>query len=254
MSAVTVLSVGLFFAMIACLELGNRLGHRAMAVDPEAHRGIGPLEAAIFALLGLLLGFAFAGAMSRYDERRQLVIREANAINNAYLRLDLLVSHQQATRHLFREYLDARIRIYEDVPQEVQDRWIAEAAGLQRRIWALAVMAWRADPTENTGQVVLPAINEMIDVTTARTLALRTRTPTLILALLYIVALLSAVMAGYATSRRRRRRSIPHMVAYAACVAITLYAVLDLDNPREGFIHLASAEALLEDLRHSIHN
>ena len=251
MSVVTAISIGLFVAMLACLELGRRLGRRVVAVDTQAHRGVGPVEAAIFALLGLLLGFAFAGAMSRFDTRRQLVIREVNAINTAYLRLDLLVSDQPAMRHLFREYLDARIRVYENIPQELLDRRIAEATELQRRIWAGAVMAWRADPTENTGQVVLPAINEMIDVTTARTLALRTRMPTLILTLLCIIALLSGVMAGYSMSSRRRR-NLPHMIAYAACVAITVYAVLDLDNPREGLIRLASAEDLLEDLRASI--
>jgi hypothetical protein len=115
-----------------------------------------------------------------------------------------------------------------------------------------AVIAGRADPTENTGQVVLPAINEMIEVTMARTLALRTRMAALILTLLCAVALLSALMAGYAMSARPRC-SLPHMVSYAACVALTIYAVLDLDNPRRGFIHLVSADTLLEELRTSIH-
>lgn len=48
------------------------------------------MEAAIFGLLGLLLGFAFAGATSRLEARRQLIVQEANAIGTAYLRLDLL--------------------------------------------------------------------------------------------------------------------------------------------------------------------
>jgi hypothetical protein len=66
-----------------------------------------------------------------------------------------------------------------------------------------------------------------------------------------VVALLSALMAGY-TMSTRPRRSILHVVSYAACVALTVYTVLDLDNPRKGFIHLAPAETLLEDLRKSI--
>jgi hypothetical protein len=247
----TTLSIGLFLSMLVCLELGHRIGHRAVGGDEGAHSGLAPIEAAIFALLGLLLGFAFAGAMSRFDDRRQLAIREANAISTAYLRLDLLVSDQHAMRHLFREYLDARIGAHENVPEDVRDSQIAEAAELQRRIWARAVVAGRADPSENTGQVVLPAINEMIEVTTARTLANRTQMPTLILVLLCIASLLSAVMAGYSMSNRPRR-SVLHMVSYAACIAVTVYAVLDLDNPREGLISLASAEALLEDLRDSI--
>ena len=249
---VTTLSIGLFFGMLICLEVGHRFGRGVAAQNAKAHRGLGPLEAAIFALLGLLLGFAFADALSRFDDRRQLIIQEAKAISTAYLRLDLLATDQEPIRHLFREYLDARIRVYEDVADEVRKTRIAEAAGLQRRIWVRAVIAGRADPTENTGQVVLPAINEMIEVTMARTLALRTRIAPLILTLLCVVALLSALMAGYAMSARPRR-SLPHMVSYAACVALTIYAVLDLDNPRRGFIHLVSADTLLEELRTSIH-
>jgi hypothetical protein len=250
---VATLSIGLFFGMLICLEVGHRIGRLASARDARAHKGLAPVEAAIFALLGLLLGFAFAEAISRFDNRRQLIIQEANAITSAYFRLDLLVSDQESIRRLFREYLDTRIRVYDDISDDERESRIAEAAALQRRIWERAVMAGRADPTENTGQVVLPAINEMIDVTTARTLALRTRLATLILVLLCIVALLSALIAGY-TMGTRPRRSVLHMVSYAACVALTVYTVLDLDNPRRGLIRLAPAEALLEDLRNSIHD
>jgi hypothetical protein len=57
----------------------------------------------------LLLGFAFAGATSRLDTRRELIIREANAIGTAYLRLDLVpAADQPSLRALFRDYLDAR--------------------------------------------------------------------------------------------------------------------------------------------------
>lgn len=86
---VTVISVGLFVVMLVCLELGYRIGSRD-AADGSAHDGLGAMEAAIFGLFGLLLGFAFAGAMSRLDDRRHLIVREANAIGTAYLRLDVL--------------------------------------------------------------------------------------------------------------------------------------------------------------------
>jgi ABC-type glycerol-3-phosphate transport system permease component len=245
------LTVTLFFGMLVCLEVGLRYGQRAFARSATAQIGIGALEAAIFALLGLLLGFAFATSMTRFQDRRQLVIQEANAIRKAYLRLDLLPVDQHAIRRLFRQYLDARIEVYQNVPEGMRDARVAEATQLQRRIWALAVEANKHDPTKSTALVVLPAINEMIDITTARTLFLRTHMPVLILVLICLVALLSALMAGYAMSRRRQR-SMLHMVSYAACVSLTLFAALDLDNPGPGFIHLSTAEALLEELRHSI--
>jgi hypothetical protein len=92
---VPAMAVGLFLGMLTCLELGYRIGRRADAPGGSAHEGLGAIETAIFALLGLLLGFAFAGAMSRLDARHQLIVREANAIGTAYLRLDVLPPFDQ---------------------------------------------------------------------------------------------------------------------------------------------------------------
>ena len=91
-----VVSIGLFFGIMVCLEIGYRVGSRSLTKSPErAHEGIGVIEAAVFALLGLLLGFSFAGGTSRLDAKRQLIIQEANAIGTAYLRLDQLPTSEQ---------------------------------------------------------------------------------------------------------------------------------------------------------------
>lgn len=50
-----VVSICLFFGMLACLECGYRIGNRASKKSEYAHEGIGTLGAAVFALLGLLL-------------------------------------------------------------------------------------------------------------------------------------------------------------------------------------------------------
>src|SRR5689334_2760578 len=102
------LSIGLFLGIVACLEIGFRAGRRNSTNNAElAHEGIGVIEAAVFALLGLLLGFSFAGGTSRLDARRQLIVQEANAIGTAYLRLDLFPADDQPEmRRLFREYVE----------------------------------------------------------------------------------------------------------------------------------------------------
>lgn len=247
------LSVGLFFGMLLCLEGGFRLGLRHGSAAADAHEGIGVIEAAIFALLGLLLGFAFGGAMSRLDGRRDLIVHETNAIGTAYLRLDLLSAvDQPVLRHLFRDYLRARIRVYENMGDlKEAERYLAEAAQLQQQIWALAVRSSGEDVEGGVARLVLPALNDMIDVNTARTLALRTRLPTLILVLLVFVALLSALIAGYAMAKRRNRSAL-HMFLYAACVSMTVYAILDLDDPGFGLIRLRPAEQILQQLHDSI--
>ena len=248
-----VVSSGLCVGMILCLEGGYQLGHRHSRMDSKAHEGIGTIEAAVFALLGLLLGFAFAGATSRLDARRQLIVRETNTIGTAYLLLDVLpASDQPDLRRLFRDYLEARLRVYGELKDlDAAKRQITQAAQLQQKIWQRAVGASRLDPTQNTTRLVLPAITDMMDVTTARTVALQTRLPALILCLLVVVALLSALLAGYAMAKRKAR-SLLHVVLCAASVSITVYVVLDLDDPRSGLIRIDAADRVLGQLHDSI--
>jgi hypothetical protein len=91
-----VVAIGLFAGILACLEIGYRIGRYSSGkYSKAAHEGIGVIEAAIFALLGLLLGFSFSGGTSRLEAKRQLVVQEANAIGTAYLRLDELPANEQ---------------------------------------------------------------------------------------------------------------------------------------------------------------
>ena len=76
---------GAFFALllatgvIVLLEVGRRIGARRLAKEGEAAaKGFGAIEAAVFALLGLILAFSFSGALTRFDARRHLVVAEAN--------------------------------------------------------------------------------------------------------------------------------------------------------------------------------
>jgi hypothetical protein len=207
--------------------------------------------AAIFALLGLLLAFQFAGASARLDRRRELTVQEANAIGTAYLRLDLLPPKERAElQELFRRYVDSRIRMYDVLPDlaaaEVES---ATSRHLQAEIWSRAVAACqRPEATPTASLVLLPALNEMIDVTTSREVAARTHVSGLVFTLLVTVALLSALLAGL-TMSGGFRRNILHMVVFAAVTAITVYVILDLEYPRIGLIRIGAADQALREAR-----
>ncbi len=84
-------ATSLFLGTIALLETGRRVGLVHLTrYGEKATAGLGAIEGAIFALLGLLIAFSFSGAMSRFDARRPLIVDESNAIGTAWLRLDLL--------------------------------------------------------------------------------------------------------------------------------------------------------------------
>lgn len=248
-----VTSIGLFLGMVLCLELGYRVGRYASGKIATSHEGTATIQSAVFALLGLLLGFTFANGISHLDQRRVLIVQESNAIASAFLRLDLLHTDQQPEmRHLFREYLDARLGVYERLPNmSGAEQELARAAQLQNQIWARAVAASRTDPTQNVARLLLPALNDMIDVTTSRTIALHTHLPPLIFGLSICVALLSGLLAGYDMARRKSRNWF-HGILYAVVIAITIFTVIDLDYPRFGLIRLTAADNALIQLRDSI--
>src|SRR5262249_30215501 len=159
--------------------------------DPETVRfRLTAVEAAVFGLMGLMIAFTFSGAASRYDLRRQLTVDEANVIGIAYLRLDLLPTHAQpALREKFRRYLQARIAVFQLLPEiEASNKEAVVAASLQQDIWAGMVAALGESPPQATLMVV-PALNEMFNLTTSRAVAGLTHTPLVVLLMLVVLGL-----------------------------------------------------------------
>src|ERR1700745_1365501 len=79
-----------FVGSLILLRFGQHLGRRYRKRNgTEGTGGLATVEGAIFGLMGLLLAFTIAGALQRFDDRRQLVIQEATAATTAYDRLNL---------------------------------------------------------------------------------------------------------------------------------------------------------------------
>ena len=77
--------------VVATIAGGYHLGCRTHPQASESSRGVFvAFVAAVLGLLGLLLAFSFAMAVTRYDLRTALVLREANAIGTAYLRTSVV--------------------------------------------------------------------------------------------------------------------------------------------------------------------
>ena len=248
-----VLFSGLFAGILIALEVGYRIGRRSSKRNPErGFEGVGAMEAAIFSLLGLLLAFSFSGATSRFDARRQLIVQEANAIATAYQRLDLAPTDQPELRHLFREYLDARLQGFQQILDRPRaDEQFARAAQIERQIWTRALAAGREDPTQNVNRLLLPALNQMSDIANQRSIALETYMPELVFWLLVGVVLMSGVLAGHAMARRPQRSWL-HMLLFSAVISLTVTVMFDFNYPRYGLIRIDAADRLLLQLRESM--
>jgi hypothetical protein len=250
----TIWVLALFAGMLCLVEIGRRIGLRRMATDPEGGlAGFGAIEGAVFGLLGLLVAFTFSGAASRFDSRRQLIVEETNAVGTAYLRLDLLPNEEKmAMRKLFREYVDERLEAYRKLPDiEAARAELAKSLDLQRTIWDRAVDACRKSGSRPASMLLLPALNQMIDITTTRTMTLQIHPPVIIFVMLGVLALVSSLFAGYGMAKGKRR-SWFHAVGFALILALTVYVIIDIEYPRLGIIQVNAFDQTLLDLRKSM--
>jgi hypothetical protein len=252
---VFLIAVVLFLSMLICLEVGRRMAVRSRKEDSEATaEGVGAVNGAVFALLGLLIAFTFSGASARFDTRRELIVEETNHIGTAYLRLDVLpINTQPALRESFRRYLDARIEIYEKLPDiEAAKESLAKANEVQRQIWQQAVAAVRAEGALSAApMLLLPALNAMFDITTTRTMATQMHPPIIIFVMLFGLSLAASLLAGYGMGGTGTRRSF-HMCGFALVMAAAVYVILDLEYPRLGLIRVEAFDQALIDLRQSM--
>jgi hypothetical protein len=248
------IAVGLFGGMLVMQVVGRRLGEHERRLDPDTkHDGTTAAEAAVVGLLGLLVAFTFSGAGSRFDSRRNLIVDETNAIGKAYLRVDLLPADRQPqVRDLFRKYVDTRLAIYEGVPDmDAVTAASARADGLQREIWSASVEAARETGSTPAFTLLLPAVNEMIDITTTRTAAARMHPPAAVYVILAVLALVAAVFAGYGMAGRRVVSWI-HRFGFALVITVAVYLIIDFEFPRLGLIRVDAHDQLLVDLRRSM--
>lgn len=248
------IAVAVFAVMFTLQVLGFRYGKRKRSgQEKEDAEGVGVVEGAVFALLGLMLAFQFGGAASRLGDRRDLAIKEANAIGTAYLRLDLLKPEVAAElRQLFRQYVESRVRATEAMPDlDAARQEHRESEKIAQRIWDRAIAACKSQPGREAELLLLPAINEMIDLSAERKAVGQTHAPWPVQAFLVLLSLQAALVAGNAMSRSPRQ-PLNHMLLFAAVIAVTIYFIIDMEYPRLGFIRIGAADQPLYDLRDSI--
>lgn len=236
------LTVLFFVALIAARELGAFLRTRQNLRKSRkpASGGGDPGDGDSFStntvlgLLALLIGFTFSLALGRYDERRSLVLHEANALGTTWLRTDLLDAPDTArVRDVLRRYIDARVEFAnaKSAQQEIDE--YARTTALQGELWA-AVMAATASfrDTPRAGLMVTTT-NESIDLAGERFAARQDHIPHRILRMLFLFALLAAGLLGY---ERVRQRTSTTLLLLLFSLAVGL--VLDLDLPSTGGIHV----------------
>jgi ABC-type glycerol-3-phosphate transport system permease component len=253
-SLILVIAGLLFPVTLITMEVGRRFGRRRMAEDPEeARAGTGAVEGAVFALFGLLIAFTFTSAALRYETRRELMVQHTNAIGTAWLRLNLLPTEVQlALQKDLRLFVDGIIKVHQQAgDKKALNQTKAYLEKLQDKIWKLAETAASRDGRPQVATLVLPALNEMFDLTASRYNAARFHVSLVILWFLIFLSLLASLLAGYAMASAKHRNWL-YMILFSLLISVTLYVIFDFEYPRSGIIQLDKADHIYIELRETM--
>jgi hypothetical protein len=244
-------TAALFLGMLVLMEVGRHYGMRQSRLHGESARaGVGSVDSAVYALLALLIGFAFSGAAERFDKRRELVTHQVNAISTVWDRIHLLApSQQEAVRVDLGRYVDGLLRAYENPAGSREElRARRELAAAKERLWSHVIGFSMTPEGEKARVLIIPSVNEMFDKVDEERMAQRLHPPTLIYVMLVITALAAALFAGYALASAQRRNWL-FMVGAAATVSIALFVTLELESARQGWIRIDAMNDVLHEFR-----
>jgi hypothetical protein len=192
--------------------------------------------AATLTLLGLIVGFTFSMAISRYDQRKNLEEEEANAIGTEFARAALLPAADAAqVRALLRDYFDQRILFYTTSDPQALKRIDARTAQLQGELWAAVVRPAAASPTP----VVALAVSGMNDVLNSQgytQAAWTNRIPRAAWTLMIAIAVCCNILVGYGARDIKREWVILGVLPLVTAISMSLVA--DIDAARAGLIRI----------------
>lgn len=235
-----VILAAVLLMLAAASEVGFHLGRRSQAlIGDKTKSQIGAVEAAILGILGLLLAFTMSMAVTRFEARKQAVLEEANAIGTAYLRARLLAPPEgPEIAGRLRHYLDVRVDYVRAafVPGQLAAKRM-EAQRLQEEFWSQAVAAAQREPNPVKAGLLLPALNQVIDLEAASWTAFHNRVPTTVIYVNPLVALLAVLLVGY-TFGLEGRRQVFSLCLLILAIGLVLTVIIDLDRSYRGLIQV----------------
>jgi hypothetical protein len=216
--------------------VGAWLRKRRGSMDEAEGKDFDVVLAATLTLLGLIIGFSFSMAISRYDQRKNYEEEEANAIGTEYVRAELLpAADAEKVRGLLKTYLDQRILFYETQNCGHLRQANAETARLQGEMWSAVRGAAVAQPTPVMAEVV-SGMNDVLNRQGYTQAAWWNRIPIAAWGLMEIIAICSNLLIGYCAHRQggKTRR----FIVLPLIVAISFLLIADIDSPRGGIIRI----------------
>ena len=235
--SVVAIGVGTFAVMLIAAVGGHLIRKVQERHSPKKVRESGEsvaqegyLLGSMLGLLGLLLAFSFGMVLNRYEERRELVTSEANAIGTAYLRAQLLDEpHRSRLSQLLVAYTGNRIKLANAGGDSRV--LLARNDELLTDIWTAIRASRESALAQGVTTALLMSYNEVIDLDTERKVAWDLRVPVEVGVLLIVYLAVMAAVVGHQVDGPRGRRAA---TVFFIAVALSITVITDLNRPMSG--------------------
>jgi hypothetical protein len=197
-------ALALISGVIVAHEFGFWLGSQIRGADEPFDRELALVRASTAAVVAFLIGFAFSGAASRFTARVDVIVKEANALGTAYLRADTIAEPQRGElKAALREYTADRVQLLSGERRDQIEPLLAKVSGLHERMWGSAIKATKDNALLMA--LVLPPINEVIDLHSTHLAMARRHLPFPLMAALMGTAAIGVGLLGFGNGRAGRR-------------------------------------------------
>jgi hypothetical protein len=228
-------------------RLGDWLRTRQRDHEREGEEDLRFVLGGALTLLGLIIGFTFAMAISRYEQRKNYEEQEANAIGTEYVRADLLPAEEASrVRALMREYLDQRILFYTAREGSRLGQIDARTAELQAEMWSAVAAHASSNPTP-VAALVAAGMNDVLNTQGYTQAAWWNRIPLGAWGLLISMSTFCNLLVGIGTQGRKTSS----LLILPVVLSITLFFIADMESPRGGVILVQpqNLQAVAESVR-----
>lgn len=241
-------AVSLGFGMLLLFSAFVAVGFYRGTKNPNPHASE-LFPSTLLGLLALLLSFTFSMAIGRYEDRRKIVVNEANAIGTAFLRADTLPEGEVAhAKELLRQYVQNRIEFFDSGEDAARfEKAVGDGSKLSQQIWSRAATLAKTDRTP-VMSLYLDSINSLIDRGSERLLAIENHVPHPLFSYLVVLAVVALAALSYQQGQKHgvesgAVRALPYVLAILIASAISI--AHDLDSPRSGMIQVSQTPMLL---------
>ena len=231
------LPITMVLVLVLAIELPFRFAEKLVRGATKHIDAFNAVQAGLLTLASFVLGLSFAQASERFDARRALVIKEANAIGTTWLRADQLGSRESVRfRRILTAYTAARLKAYQ-TPNDpkLYQRTLKQSDDEQADLWKIQSGALHAQPTNLGLSLLMQTLNDTIDVSAEQLQALTTHVPTAVVVLTLILVVLGALSLGLRFALDRSRPAALSAIYIVASVVV-ISMMIDYDRPQTGFV------------------